>query len=304
MPRIYDCFSFMNELDLLELRLNELDPVVDYFVLAEATVTHSGKPKPLHFREHKPRFDRFAKKIIHLVIDDMPGGGATESDRFAREGFQRNALLRGLQDADPDDFVIISDLDEIPRASAVESVTRQQSMIPTRYTFEMRWYWYYLNLRHPELWTRSRMGRRAHVRRPELFRMWGLPWTTPANPVKRWLKTLRRFRSPLRLVTVPDAGWHFTRMNGVQAVHYKLSNYSHVRPEDQLTEAAVTATIEDALSARRPFDGTNFQVCEIDRSYPAYLRNNLDRYRHMIAPTDGAAGGADGIGLVRSPAGA
>ena len=44
---IYDCFCFFNELDLLEIRLNELNPVVDKFVLVEATMTHNGDKKPL-----------------------------------------------------------------------------------------------------------------------------------------------------------------------------------------------------------------------------------------------------------------
>ena len=43
MPKIYDCFTFFNEMDLLEIRLNELDPVVDRFVLVEATVTQRGR---------------------------------------------------------------------------------------------------------------------------------------------------------------------------------------------------------------------------------------------------------------------
>ena len=47
---VYACFVFWKELDLLELRLHELDAVVDYFVLVEATHTFSGQPKPLHSR--------------------------------------------------------------------------------------------------------------------------------------------------------------------------------------------------------------------------------------------------------------
>ena len=38
---IYDCFTFFNELDILELRLQLLYDVVDKFVLVESTKTHS-----------------------------------------------------------------------------------------------------------------------------------------------------------------------------------------------------------------------------------------------------------------------
>ena len=55
-PLVYDCFNFFNEFDLLEIRLNELDGVVDYFVLCESNVTHNGIPKPMYFKENEKTF--------------------------------------------------------------------------------------------------------------------------------------------------------------------------------------------------------------------------------------------------------
>jgi len=72
MRKIYDCFCFFNELDLLELRFNILDPYVDYFVLSEASVTHTGQPKPYYYEENKKRFAKWEHKIIHLKITDTP----------------------------------------------------------------------------------------------------------------------------------------------------------------------------------------------------------------------------------------
>lgn len=37
---IYDCFTFFNEIELLEWRLKLLDEVVDYFVIVESNMTH------------------------------------------------------------------------------------------------------------------------------------------------------------------------------------------------------------------------------------------------------------------------
>ena len=68
---IFDTFTFYNELDLLELRLNILGDVVDYFVINEANITFTGKPKPLYYQENKERFKKWEDKIIHHVtIDD------------------------------------------------------------------------------------------------------------------------------------------------------------------------------------------------------------------------------------------
>jgi hypothetical protein len=66
---VYDCFTFFNELDLLEIRLNTLDAVVDKFVIAEATRTHTGKHKDLVFKLNQSRFARFLDKIIYVEAD-------------------------------------------------------------------------------------------------------------------------------------------------------------------------------------------------------------------------------------------
>lgn len=72
-PRlIWDAFMFFNELDVLEMRLNELNSSVHKFVLVEATKTHSGNSKPLHYAENSHRFSAFYDKIVHIVVDDLP----------------------------------------------------------------------------------------------------------------------------------------------------------------------------------------------------------------------------------------
>ncbi len=70
--KIYDCFAFFNELDILRIRIEELKDVVDKFILVEATKTHSGNPKPLYYQEFIHEFAEYQDKIIHYVVDDMP----------------------------------------------------------------------------------------------------------------------------------------------------------------------------------------------------------------------------------------
>ena len=70
--KIYDCFPFFNELDLLEIRLNYLDPYVDHFVLCESNVTFSGISKKYFYLENKNLFEKFEHKIIHVAVDDTP----------------------------------------------------------------------------------------------------------------------------------------------------------------------------------------------------------------------------------------
>ena len=129
---IYDCFQFFNELDILKIRLHVLGPVVDRFVISEATETFSGLKKPLYYEENKAMFAEFEDKIIHVVVDDTPAGGTHERDTF-----QKNAVTRGLAGCTDDDIVIFSDLDEIPNPDKIREIL-QNFQVRTHNAFKSR----------------------------------------------------------------------------------------------------------------------------------------------------------------------
>ena len=81
-------------------------------MIVEATRTFTGKPKPLYFADNRQRYERYAHKIIHVVVDDLSLDAPTH---WAREAYQRDAIMRGLTEAAPDDRIIFSDCDEIPK---------------------------------------------------------------------------------------------------------------------------------------------------------------------------------------------
>lgn len=116
--KVFDCFPFFNELELLELRLAELYDTVDYFVLVEANKTHTGKDKPFYFEKNKDRYKQYQYKIIPIKVGDCP---IFSPSRFAEiETFHRNAITRGLEGvAVEGDKILISDLDEIPKPSSI-----------------------------------------------------------------------------------------------------------------------------------------------------------------------------------------
>ena len=110
--KVYDCFTFYNEFELLELRLQALWDVVDRFVIVEADKTHANLPKPYNFIEHIQEYEEFLPKIHYVMYCtnvDYKGVGD-----WSIENAQRNAIAQGLTDAAPDDLIIVSDLDEIP----------------------------------------------------------------------------------------------------------------------------------------------------------------------------------------------
>ena len=107
---IYDCFTFFNELDLLEIRLHTLKDVVDKFVIAEATRTHTGKSKNLVFAENRMRFSEFEDKIIYIRVDDLLSEEEVVKDIYnlpwVNENRQRNALIKGLVNAGDNDILV------------------------------------------------------------------------------------------------------------------------------------------------------------------------------------------------------
>ncbi len=118
---IFDCFTFFNELDILELRFDILDPVVDYFVLVEATKTHHGEEKRLYFHENRERYKKYEEKIIYVLVEDTPEYKG-ECD-MGIVNYLRNSIMRGLVDkARPDDYILVSDVDEIPNPELLKAI--------------------------------------------------------------------------------------------------------------------------------------------------------------------------------------
>jgi beta-1,4-mannosyl-glycoprotein beta-1,4-N-acetylglucosaminyltransferase len=120
--KIVDCFTFYNELGLLSLRLKTLDKAVDFFVIAEMAVTHSGVYKGFVLEPFLDGLPVSRDRIIYVKVNDYPAVDAREEDqRWVLENFQRNAIERGVQHLDvvDDDIVIVSDLDEIPDPTAI-----------------------------------------------------------------------------------------------------------------------------------------------------------------------------------------
>lgn len=137
---IYDCFVFYNELSLLELRLKLLSPYVDKFILVEMCQTLRGEPKPYYFEENKHLFSKYADKIICVHPDNIPD--MDDERGWAKEWFQRNSIIKGLDDCKPEDIIMISDLDEIPNPDMLRNMNMYFVKPRWPYHFDARFrYW-------------------------------------------------------------------------------------------------------------------------------------------------------------------
>ena len=119
---VYDCIPFFNELDILKLRMQILAPYVDFFVIEESSVTFSGQPKRMIFAENRKLFAEFEDKIHYVAVEDSPMEGVTTHER---DRYQKNQLIRAMGDCRPEDIVIFSDVDEIPKPETLVRVIKE-----------------------------------------------------------------------------------------------------------------------------------------------------------------------------------
>jgi beta-1,4-mannosyl-glycoprotein beta-1,4-N-acetylglucosaminyltransferase len=278
VPTLYDCFLFFNELDLLELRLNELAEVVDHFVLAESEFTFTGLRKPLYFAENKRRFSDFLSRITHLVVPHDPSASAWEAQYH-----QRRSLACGLLEARDDDLVLVSDVDEIPRALTLAQVKATPPAPGEILCFELRMYYYFVNLEAPEVWRRSgpRCGLRSTCR--DLQSVRNIRGRDPGQ-VRDLLRAIRacaELRGLVRRTAVRDAGWHFSYLGGATAIGEKVAAVSSRKNlATALGDAELAA---DWIARRRAprVDETGLLVARnIDASFPSFLIGN-SRFQHL-----------------------
>lgn len=287
MPKIYDCFAFFNELDLLEIRLNILNSVVDYFVLVEATRTFQKQPKPLFYDENKGRFNDFKDKIIHVVVDSYP-------NFFTRlrvprpmdyDNHQKNQIIKGLTNAQPDDIIIYSDLDEIPAPDKVTEYCNK----PGIKVFEQRFYSYYANcalMENPNLpnspnkdgYARWRGSVMAHYK--------------DFSDTKSFRKM--RDRSEPEVTIIRDGGWHFTYLGGIESVIYKLNSFAHAREKKYGIQQTLKSNSADALNEiinqGKDILGRDmlYKFVTPDDTLPQYLIENQHLYPDLFHNIDGA----------------
>lgn len=279
MPRIFDCFTFFNELDMLDLRLNEMSSYVDTFVLAESPRTFQGQPKPLFYDRNKERFRRYSSRIRHIVVDDMPPG----PDPWVRERHQRNALKRGLRDADAKSIVLISDVDEIVRGEAVAEAQRREAFC----YFSQDFFCYYVNWRVKS--PRARLWTKAYaVPYAVLSKMDDLSLPRAGHELHYPPQYLQSIRANVVNSIIDRAGWHFSWTGGIERIITKLNSFSHIEPAvRQLNDVPF---LRSAIDKQTHFwNGEPLESLSISDGFPQHLQEHEAKYRSLglISPNSG-----------------
>ncbi|MBL7723359.1 MAG: hypothetical protein JNK27_04380 [Chitinophagaceae bacterium] len=262
--KIFDCFTFFNELDLLEFRLKLLDEWVDHFIIVESNYTFSGKSKPYIFKEAQDRFQKWQHKIVYLPIQQSIEGMVFEeqshynpqSAAFKMEYGQRNALLKAVHLISDDDLVLLSDLDEIPSAVALKKAVQSGKPV----SFSLLFHYYYLNCQNAG---NSRWWKGCIAASGKQFKE-----ITPQG--------LRDNRD--NYFSIADAGWHFSFLGGVEKIRQKLLAFAHTEfnKEEYVSEKHIKEAVskgEDILKR----EGVIFKYVPLSY-YPVALQKVMKQY--------------------------
>lgn len=270
--KIYDCFIFFNELDILEIRLNVLNDIVDKFVIVEAAKTHTGNDKPLYFLENKDRFKKFEDKIIHIIIDDIPELTST----WVLENFQRNCISRGLTECNDNDVIMISDADEIPNPKIVMKVKDK----PGIKSLKMFGFYYWLNnvavgmkfdhgtkiLFYKDF---SNILNNIEVRHMGILPEWNKGTTATKIRLYSGLEYQKYYNY---------AGWHFGYIGGVNKIEQKIKSVAvHGEP----VETDYKKVAEGCIKHPK-FEKYDLAAVKVDSSFPEYLVKNKEKYKNLF----------------------
>ena len=294
--KIFDCFMYFDEEVVLDLRLNFLDQYVDYFVIVESIYTHKGEKRKLKFNPNK--FEKFKSKIIYKVYDENNEGIEKILDQdsekiksykyimnaLRRENGQRNHILAGLDNADIDDIILISDVDEIPNLNLIDFTKIREKI----FMFRQDMFYYKFNLKLPNMvWTGTKGCRKKNLLSPQWLRN-----------VKDRKYSIFRFdilfsdKKYNSIKFIDKGGWHFTNLKTAKEIEHKLKSYLHHWEFDE--NPLSTDQIENIIKKKQAIydltldkrlnkigSGNKLIKYEFEK-LPEYLKKNKNKYQHWL----------------------
>lgn len=273
--KIYDCFTFYNEFDLLDLRIAEMYDHVDYMVLVEANYTFQNEPKYFNFLHRMKEYEHL-DKLIYVGVEDMP----LSSDPWVNERHQRDSISLALDEAAADDLIIISDIDEILRPSTIAELRKDTSQI---YGFRLPLFNFKYNYMLVtqdcySIWNGA--IKKGLLESPEEFRR-----------QRHTLNTLGWHYSDSSISIIEHAGWHFTYLGGDDFARNKIRSFAHA--DDNKPEVLDQINVEESIRQGRGIKLDNgdylFKPVKIDDYLPATITNNQDTYSDKLLPAEVSA---------------
>ena len=254
---------YNNEELLLDLRLNILSKYVKKFILVESIIDHQGNKKKNFFEIEN--FHKFKDKIIHLRIEDFP---RELSSTWERENFQRNYISKSINNLLDDDYIILSDVDEIPNFDNLKNFEKykftafQQSNFC--YKFNLR------NITYPN-WHGSKLCKKKYLKSPQWLR----------NQKVKEYSFLQFYR--IKWNIIKNGGWHFSFLMQPSEIKKKIKSFAH--DEFNKKEFLELSEIEKKIKLGEDLfnRAQKYIKVDLDNSFPKQIFDNIDKYKEWIA---------------------
>ena len=287
--KIFDCTTYYSEDLMLDVRLNILDPYVHKFIIVESKFSHSGKEKNLNF--DIKNFSKFKDKIIYLVIENEPEGimkstnissGEKRMNSIKRIEQSYNYMAKGINEAEDNDLICISDNDEIPNFDSVNfNKTKNKVLI-----FEQLFFYYKFNLFYDLIpWYGTKACKRKSLK--------SFSWLRNLKNKKYPFWRIDAYFSKLKVTNleiINNGGWHFTNIKTPEDIFEKLSNFGH---HNEFEESGITVNdIRNSINNRfvnydhsADLKKSNKYNAEYklkiidDKFLPDYLVSNKENYK-------------------------
>ena len=294
--KIYDCFMYFDEEEVLDLRLNILKDKIDYFVIVESTYNHKGERRKLLF--DKSKFKKFSNKIIYLVFDKVPvkvqkvsnDDSLEEKDRkyimnaVYRENSQRNYIYEGLKKCEKNDLILISDVDEIPKLNFLDLNNLNNEIV----IFRQDMFYYKFNLVIPNFkWS----GTKGVLKKNLISPQWLRNVKDRKYPFYRF-DTHFSNKKYTNIKIISDGGWHFSNLKSPAKIEHKLRSYLHHREFDKvsLTVDEINTLIKNKRAiydlnvdkkVNKVGNGVILENFNLQR-LPSYIQKNLNKYKDWM----------------------
>ena len=294
--KIFDCFMYFDEELVLDVRFHHLYKYIDYFVIVESEFNHKGEKRDLNFDINK--FSKFKDKILYLVKNNQPqeineiSEADSENDKnnkyiinaAYRENSQRNFIMEGLKEANDEDIILVSDVDEIPKIDNIDFNNIKEKI----FLFKQDMFYYKFNLSIPNFkWTGTKGCKFKNLKNPQ------------------WLRNIKDRKYPfyrfdtyfsenkyISIKIVDDGGWHFSYLKSANEIEHKLKSYLHHREFDlqsisikQIEEIIKNKMAIYDLKADKTANkiGTGVKLQNFDKQkLPRYIQDNEILFKEWI----------------------
>ena len=266
--KIFDCFTFNDENHILDIRLNELDKYVDFFVIVEFGQNHQGKNKGKKIDEKL--LDKFQKKIKYFYIETFD----QNLNSWERESFQRNYINKGLIESHNDDIIIISDIDEIPNLKKINFSEIYEYVFAFSQIHSM----YKLNLIRNDKWIGSKLCKKKIFVSPQ--------WLRSLKVKKKYnIFRLDKYFSKTyydKFQIIEDGGWHLGWLRKSEKIIEKINAYAHT--EHNILKNNSKDYIEKCIKENISFlDPDDKLFLNNKLNYlPKYILDNIDQFKEWI----------------------